>query len=316
MGQILHKHAKTTHAIRAEIQRSQATIAELSKKYNLNPKTVLKWKHRQNVEDAPMGPKRVRTVLSEQEEAMIYAFRRKTLWPLDDCYIALKPHIPSLSRSNLHRCLKRNNLSQLPKVSDKPEKKPFKRYEMGYFHIDICQVHTGEGKVYLYVAIDRTCKYVYAEVHSSATAQAAAGFLKNLVFAVPYKIHKVLTDNGLQFSLSLMKRGRHYRSHAFEEVCQEYGIEHRLTQFNHPWTNGQVERMNRTIKQATVKTYHYHTIHHLKEHLYHFLQAYNYAQKLKRLKFLTPMEMILKEYHNKPQLFHSNPFHYSMGLNT
>ena len=53
---------------------------------------------------------------------MICAFRRKTLLPLDDCYTALKPHIPSLSRSNLHRCLKRNNLGQLPKTPEGKER--------------------------------------------------------------------------------------------------------------------------------------------------------------------------------------------------
>ena len=71
MGQILHQRATTTHAIRSAIQRSQASIAQLSKQYNLNPKTVLKWKHRKTVEDAPMGPKRVHTVLSEREESII-----------------------------------------------------------------------------------------------------------------------------------------------------------------------------------------------------------------------------------------------------
>jgi transposase-like protein len=316
MGQILHKRAKTTHAIRAEIQRSEATILELSQKYNLNPNTVLKWKHRKSVEDAPMGPKRFRTVLSLQDEEMICAFRRKTLLPLDDCYIALKDHIPSLSRSNLHRCLQRNKLNKLLKEKTGPEKKPFKKYEIGYFHIDICEIRTGEGKVYLYVAVDRTCKYVYAEVHPAPTSHVASLFLKNLIFVVPYKIHKILTDNGLQFSLKLMKRGRAYQSHAFEQVCQEYGIEHRLTQFKHPWTNGQVERMNRTLKEATVKTYHYDTLDQFKEHLYHFLNAYNYAKKLKTLKFLTPCEKILKEYQDKPTLFHSNPNYYLMGLNT
>lgn len=315
MGQILHKRAKTTHAIRSELQRSQATIKELSERYNLNPKTVLKWKHRETVEDSPMGPKRARTVLSEQEEAMICAFRRKTQLPLDDCYIALKKYIPALSRSNLHRCLKRFGLSRLPKENKKPDKKPFKKYEIGYFHIDICEAHTSEGRAYLYVAVDRTCKYVYVEIHLSPTARAAADFLKNLIFAVPYKIHKVLTDNGLQFSLTLMKRCRNYKSHAFEQVCQEYKIEHRLTQFKHPWTNGQVERMNRTIKQATVKTYHYDTINSLKRHLYDFLNAYNFAQRLKTLRFLTPMQKIFAEFQHKPHLFHSNPNHYLMGLN-
>jgi len=316
MGQILHKRAKTTHAIRAEIQRSTASIQQLSKKYNLNPKTIMKWKHRSSVEDKPMGPKRPRTVLSEKEEAMICAFRKKTQLPLDDCYVTLKRHIPSLSRSNLHRCLKRHGLNRLPEKNTKPERKPFKKYELGYFHIDICEARTGEGKVYMYVGVDRTCKYVYAEVYNSPTAQAAAIFLRNLVLAVPYKIHKILTDNGIQFSHSLLRNPPKNKSHCFDEVCKEYNIEHRLTQFKHPWTNGQVERMNRTIKEATVKTFHYDTIEQFKNHLYHFLKAYNYAQKLKILKFLTPMEYIIREFENKPTLFHSNPNYYSMGLNT
>jgi len=41
----------------------------------------------------------------------------------------------------------------------------------------------------------------------------------------------------------------------FDMRCHENGIEHRLTKIKHPWTNGQVERMNRTIKEATVKRY-------------------------------------------------------------
>lgn len=111
-----------------------------------------------------------------------------------------------------------------------------------------------------------------------------------------------------------MKRGRNYQSHAFEQVCQEYNIEHRLTQFRHPWTNGQVECMNRTIKQATVKTYHYETIDSLKRHLYDFLNAYNFAQRLKILRFLNPMQKILEEFQQKPHLFYTNPSHYSLGL--
>ncbi len=138
----------------------------------------------------------------------------------------------------MHRCLQRNNLNKLPKDKEKtktrPEKKIFKKYKIGYFHIDICEICTAEVKVYLYVAIDRTCKYIYAEVYPSPTSHVASLFLKNLIFVVPYKIHKVLTDNGLQFSLKLMKRGLNYQSHAFEQVCQEYNIEHRLTQFKHP----------------------------------------------------------------------------------
>ena len=76
MGQILHGSAKTTHAVRAAIQRSKASIQELASRYDLNPKTVMKWRKRAFLYDAPMGPKVPRsTVLSAEEEALAVAFR-------------------------------------------------------------------------------------------------------------------------------------------------------------------------------------------------------------------------------------------------
>ena len=105
MGQIRHGSATTTHAVRAAIQRSQASLAALSKEFGINPKTVAKWRKRQTVEDQKTGPKEPRsTVLSETDEAMIVAFRRHTLLPLDDCLYALQASIPHLTRSALHRC--------------------------------------------------------------------------------------------------------------------------------------------------------------------------------------------------------------------
>lgn len=74
MGQILHGSATTTHAIRAAMQRSKASVQELSERYGINPKTVRKWRKRSSVEDAPMGPRERRSMLlSPEEEAMIVA---------------------------------------------------------------------------------------------------------------------------------------------------------------------------------------------------------------------------------------------------
>ena len=107
MGQILHGSATTTHAIRAAIQRSQASIAELAERYGVSEKTVRKRK-RNSVEDARMGPKEVcSSVLLPKEEAMCVAFRRHTLLPLDDCLYPLRATIPHLSRSALHRLFQR-----------------------------------------------------------------------------------------------------------------------------------------------------------------------------------------------------------------
>ena len=68
-------------------------------------------------------------------------------------------------------------------------KKPFKRYPIGYFHLDIAEVRTEEGKLYLFVAIDRTSKFVFAQLHEAANVKSAVGFLQALIEAVPYAIH-------------------------------------------------------------------------------------------------------------------------------
>ena len=169
---------------------------------------------------------------------------------------------------------------------DKPAKKKFKSYPIGYFHIDIAEVRTEEGKLYLFVAIDRTSKFAHAELHDKAKRQTASDFLKALIKAVPYQIHTALTDNGIQFADLPKNRTEPtalWRGHIFDRTCGDNRIEHRLTKPNHPWTNGQVERMNRTLKDATVKRYHYGTRTQLKEHVQAFLMAYNFAKRLKML---------------------------------
>ena len=321
MGQVLHGSATTTHAIRIAIQRSKASLKDLAARYGLNQKTVAKWRKRAFVNDAPMGPKTPRSsVLSLEEEAIIVAFRKHTLLPLDDCLYALQATIPHLTRSSLHRCLKRHGISRLPEIAgDKPAKKPFKRYPIGYFHIDIAEVRTEEGKLYLFVAIDRTSKFAFAQLHKAANVKTAVGFLQALIKAVPYRIHTVLTDNGVQFGDMPSRREgptARYRLHLFERVCREHLIEHRLTKPNHPWTNGQVERMNRTLKEATVRRYHYETHRQLKEHLDAFLNAYNFAKRLKTLQGLTPYNHICKVWADEPCRFKYDPTHLTSGLNT
>ncbi len=138
--------------------------------------------------------------MSTEDEAVVVAFRRHTLLPLDDCLNALQPTLPHLTRSSLHRCLQRHGSSRLPDTgADKPNRSKFKRYPIGYFHIDIAEVRTGQGKLHLFGAIDRTSKIVFAELN----------------------------------------------------------IKHRLTKPRHPWTDGQVERLKRIIKDATLKRFYY-----------------------------------------------------------
>ena len=122
MGQVLHGCATTTEAVRRAIQNSQESLRALAKRYGINQKTVRKWRNRSSATDLPTGPKKPQsTVLSVEEEAVVVAFRRHTLLPLDDCLYALQATIPHLTRSSLHRCLQRHGISRLPDVEgDKP----------------------------------------------------------------------------------------------------------------------------------------------------------------------------------------------------
>jgi transposase InsO family protein len=310
MGQVLHGSARTTEAVRRAIQRSEASVRALAGRYGISATTVQKWRKRASVSDAPMGPKAIHsTVLTAEEEAMVVAFRRHTLLPLDDCFYALQPSIPHLTRSSLHRCLQRHGISRLPALEgEAAEKKSFKVYPIGYFHIDIAEVRTEEGKLYLYVGIDRTSKFAFAQLHEKADRTTAAAFLNALIEAVPYKLHTIPTDNGIQFAdLSRNRDGAtaSYRVHRFDQICREHGIEHRLTKPNHPWTNGQVERMNRTIKEATVKRYHYRSHDALRQHLQLFIEAYNHGRRLKTLRGLTPYEYVARIWTENPTRFKS-----------
>lgn len=101
---------------------------------------------------------------------------------------------------------------------------------------------------------------------------------------VPYTIHAVLTDNG---------------------------IEHRLTKVKHHWMNGQVERMNRTIMEAAVKCFRCDDHGQLRQHLRDFIDAYIFGRRLKTLKGPTPYEHICKWCTMEPERFRLDPGHQS-----
>ena len=329
MGQVLHGSARTTEAVRRAIQHSQESLRVLARRHGINPKTVAKWRARASVADQRTGPKDPRsTVLSPEDEAIIVAFRRHTLLPLDDCLYALQPTIPSLTRSSLHRCLQRHGISRLPETDgNKAQRSRFKHYPIGFFHIDIAEVRTEQGKLYLFVAVDRTSKFAFVELHGKATRRVAGDFLRHLAAAVPYKINTVLTDNGTHFTepsgngwtpdeiKQMLARKQLFRAHAFELACAQNEVEHRLTKPRHPWTNGQVERMNRTITEATVQRFYYATHDQLRTRLTDFVAAYNFGRRLKTLKGLTPYKFICKRWTLEPKRFRVNPLHQMPGLN-
>ncbi|KQU54816.1 integrase [Bosea sp. Leaf344] len=161
MAGVLHGSARTTPRVRAELQASQETTSVLARRYGLSRTTVAKWRERTSTSDARMGPRDPRsTVLSLAEEAMVFEFRRRTLLPLDDVLGCLRDAIPALTRSSLHRCLERHGISRLPQSEEKASKRgTFAATTIGYVHIDHCELRLADGKLHMFLAIDRVSKF-------------------------------------------------------------------------------------------------------------------------------------------------------------
>ena len=292
MGQVRHGSARTTAAVRRAIQRGQESLQTLAARHGINPKTAAKWRKRVTTADAAMGPTPAVTALTVEQEAIAGAFRPHPLLPLDDCLHALQTTIPQLSRPALHRCFRRHGIRRLPlgEYGQRPPKKKFKDYPIDYLPVDFAEVRTGEGRRYPFVAIDRIRKVAFAELHPRTKRVVAAEFLRWVPDKQPYRVQTILTNNGVPFTPQAHRLLPD--RHRFDRICCAYGVEYRLTKPAHSWTNGPVERMNRTIKEATVQRFHYQTTQERNEHLQAFLPAYNHAQCLKTLRGLTPHEFI------------------------
>src|SRR3712207_9515533 len=101
-----------------------------------------------------MGPRRPRSsVLTEAEEAIVVEFRRRTLLPLDDVLGCLRDAIPGLTRSALHRCLRRHGVSRLPRDPERASRRGrFAETRIGYVHVDHCEIRSAESKLHLFLA--------------------------------------------------------------------------------------------------------------------------------------------------------------------
>jgi len=118
-------------------------------------------------------------------------------------------------------------LSQRPRRKQRTKPEKFKSYPVGHFYIDIAEVQTEEGKFYLFVGIDRTSKFTYAELQTKATRATAKKFLEHLISLFPYKIHNILTDSGILF-VNCKKDTMDFVM-PFDRICIQHGIDHRLS---------------------------------------------------------------------------------------
>jgi transposase-like protein len=304
----LHANATTTPKTRAYIQRSRKPVAELAAELGVSETTIRRWRGRSTVADHSHTPKHLAISLSPVEEALVCELRTRLALPLDDIVEVMRRCLnPKLSRSAIHRCLKRHGISQRPKP-DKPAVGVFEQASVGFIHVDLKHLPAlQKRKSYAFVAIDRATRYVYVEIHPKRDAETAEAFLKRFLADFPHPVHTILTDNGSEFTDRFavdMKDKPHDRPagrHPFDQLCAKHKIDHRLTRPHRPQTNGMVERFNRRIVEAIGRQPKRGIAHRLfashaerDAFLLGFVRDYN-RTRLKCLGYLAPLQALANQ---------------------
>lgn len=251
----LHKLARTTHAVRAEIKSSPLSGRELAKQLGLSLDTIYKWKRREVVYDKSHTRHNLLSSLSPTEEEIVLELRTKVGLSLDDITEVMNRCInETLTRSSIYRAMKRLGVTKVVKAVDEVGYQSFEEVtECGHIHMDVKYLTKLDGKrSYLYVAIDRFTRYVYTEILYDLEPETAATFTQRFVEQFPYKVIKIITDNGFEWTDRCSGRVKEKATgnHPVDVVCTNYEITHRLTRIRRPQTNGMVERFNRRVNEA------------------------------------------------------------------
>ena len=252
----LHANATTTPKMRAYIQSSGLSVAELVQELGVSEKTVRRWKGRQDVGDRSSRPHTLATSFSLEEEEIAVGLRTELALSLDDILEVMQRCLRAdISRAALHRCLQRRGVSRRPKGAAAPAR-AFEPTPFGYVHVDLKHLPRLERRpAYVFVAIERTTRFVHVEVIENRSGPTVAGCLQRFLESFNYPVHTILTDNGSEFTdrfgdARWRTRDKGTGNHPFDKLCQQHGIEHRLTKPYRPQTNGMVERFNRRLAEA------------------------------------------------------------------
>jgi transposase-like protein len=300
-----HHNAKTNIFQRISIKQSNLSSRELADHYGVSHVTICKWKHVEHVEDKKSRPETIHFALSKTDERILIRARKKGLFSLDDLLDTLSPYLVKLNRSNCYRTLVRYRLNNFTKQEEK-KRKIFATYDPGYLHIDVFYLPKIEGKrCFCFLAVDRTTKLVFLEIYSRRTHEQAADFLVKCLEFFPYQIHRILTDNGTEFTLrhAYNKYGKILSESIFDIICEMAGIKHKLTKFNHPWTNGCAERMVRTVKEHTIKAKTYSSLSEMIKDIKRYQDTFNFNTRLRVLRGKTPIQAAYEWFLKKPEIF-------------
>ena len=305
MPTALHKNARTTPAIRAEIAASDLPAQTLAQHYKVTVATIYKWQKRTDHQDRPHTAHRLQTTLTPEQETIV-AYLKKTLrLPLDDLLAVTREFVcEDASRSGLDRCLRRHSVDSLNAPKLATPKEP------GCLYMDVQylpQLIDEKKPRCLFVAMDLTTRWVFAAVKKDKTAPIARRFLAALYKACPLKITQLLTSNGKAFTPLLFEEAGIYE---FNQLCQTMGIARsrsvpkmfRVGVTPEPF-NGRLSDVLNVFKSSGLNPEQ-----DLEEVLLHCVDRYNHQISLPALKSQTPIQAMKQWHAAHPHLFHKRPY--------
>jgi len=216
-----HVNATTTEQMRAFIQESQMSVAQLSKVLNVSETTVRKWKQRKSVEDISSKALHLQTTMTPIQEWVVVQLRVQLQLSLDPLLETVKQHInTNVSRSALDRCLRRHGVSRLSDVKarysndlstnkiSKSTQVPSPLDEMGdrFVSVTVNRVPDFETndsdavkEKYLLVATEKSGQWVYIDIFEDDIVEAAGRYMLNALETAPFKLRKTLVKNYREF---------------------------------------------------------------------------------------------------------------------
>lgn len=297
MRQQAKRPCRLPEEVRAVLRRSPESARVLSERLGINPKTILKWRARADVSDAPPG--RNDRALTTQEEAIVVSFRTFMRLPLDDLLYAMQLLMPRLTRSTLHRCLQRYGASgAFDAVWDA---RGHASRSMGSFRVNVSATATIDGPRFIFVGIDPVSKLYFASAFDRAGREPFEAFLQQLGRYTPYAVRDVVMQESTATTLSEdASVSRTDAERRLRPICAMRSAGLSLT--------GDV--VPNKMFADSHKRFYVRQASELDALIEDFLVRYNFHRRLKTIGGRTPFRNICAAWDADPNLFAKDPHHH------